>query len=120
MGFVKAVTIPDSITADMVLEALKDNNIPSYKKDLGVGNYKRITAGYSIYGSEIYVDEDSLDEANDIIVQIYGSEEVSDVKEESDDLVKGNKRFNRRRTIFLCAWLVLVLIGVISMIIVSL
>lgn len=122
MGFIKAGTVSDSVTADMILEALKKENIFSYKKDLGVGNYRRITCGYSQVGSEIYVEEESAQEAKEIIEMIGGSneDESEDSYEDGDDeLSEGNKKFHLRRTVFLLVWLFFIIAGVICLIVVG-
>ena len=52
---IRVYTAQDSLQADMILETLKNNGIPAYKKDLGYASVMNIYGGYSNGGEEIYV-----------------------------------------------------------------
>lgn len=64
---VKLYTAQDSLQADMILEALKNNGIPAYKKDLGYATIMNIYGGYSNGGEEIYVNPENQEKAREVL-----------------------------------------------------
>ena len=64
---IRIYTAQDSLQADMILETLKNNGIPAYKKDLGYASVMNIYGGYSNSGEEIYVAEENREEAAEIL-----------------------------------------------------
>lgn len=59
----------DELEADLILDLLKNNHIPSYKKSNGAGGYLNISMGFNIYGEEIYVAEKDYQKAIDLITE---------------------------------------------------
>lgn len=54
----------------IIEELLKSNNIPYITRDNGPGDYMRIYAGGSIYGTKIFVEKTELERAREIIAGI--------------------------------------------------
>lgn len=57
----------DSIEADMIESILRANDIPVMKKYRESGGYMKIVMGNSIYGVDLFVPEQLLDRATEII-----------------------------------------------------
>ena len=64
---IRIYTAQNSLQADMILEMLKSNGIPAYKKDLGYAAIMNIYGGYSNGGEEIYVAEENQEKAAEIL-----------------------------------------------------
>lgn len=64
---VKICTVSDNIQAEMVLEALKENGIPAYKRDLGSAQVMNLYGGNSGCGEEIWAAEDAVKKAWEIL-----------------------------------------------------
>ena len=64
---VKIYTAQDSLQAGMILETLKSNGIPAYKKDLGYASVMNIYGGYSNGGEEIYVAAENRERALEVL-----------------------------------------------------
>lgn len=67
---VKIFVAQDNIQAEMILNTLKDNHIPAYKKDLGNAGLMNIYGGNSKYGEEIFVAETDAEDAVEILRSI--------------------------------------------------
>ena len=52
---VKIFTSQDNLQAEMILDTLKQNGIPAYKKDADESGFMNIYGGNSMCGEEIYV-----------------------------------------------------------------
>ena len=57
-----------NLKPNAILETLKNNGIPAYKKDLGYASVMNIYGGYSNGGEEIYVAEENQEKAAEILV----------------------------------------------------
>ncbi len=86
---VKLTTVVNNYDADIILNLLKNNDIPCLKKDKFVGGYMNILMGYSVYGQDIYVDERDYENALEllqILEPINESEEsIAPTSSEADD-----------------------------------
>ncbi|MDD3339947.1 MAG: DUF2007 domain-containing protein [Lachnospiraceae bacterium] len=78
MNPVKIYSAPDKITAEMLLELLKNNEIPAYKQGRGSGGYMDIYAGNSLFGEDIYVDKDDAARASRLIQEVTAEAEPLD------------------------------------------
>ena len=67
----------------VVESILNDAQIPYLKKDRGAGGSMKIIAGYSVFGTDIFVLSEHLEEAKAIFENAEFVDE--DVSEESDD-----------------------------------
>lgn len=64
---IKVYNASDEIDARRILSLFEDNNIKGYSRDSGPGGYMEITRGFSVYGKDIYVDEDDASRALELI-----------------------------------------------------
>lgn len=55
MDLVLLCTVPDNFQAEMIVAAMKENNIPVHKRDLGNAGMLNLLRGNSSEGEEIYV-----------------------------------------------------------------
>lgn len=72
---VKLTSVANELEANMLLSYLKNYGIACYKKDTNIGGYMNIYMGYSIFGEEIYVDEENYDLAKDLLNNMNSSDE---------------------------------------------
>ncbi|MGB4661771.1 MAG: DUF2007 domain-containing protein [Mobilitalea sp.] len=70
------------VEAELIANLLHNSNIPALRKSTGVGGYMNIYMGYSVFGEEIYVDEDDYEKALQILKELDSYEEELD---EGDD-----------------------------------
>ena len=79
---VKVYSCAKRFQADMIIEALKSEGIPAYSQSDGSGEYMEIYMGTSLFGKNIYVDENDARRAEEIIRGITlpadDSEDLSD------------------------------------------
>lgn len=75
MNAVKIVSVDNTVNANLVLNLLRNNEIPCYAKDNGIGSYMNIYMGYSIFGKEIYVDKSDYEHAIEVLKVIEPKEE---------------------------------------------
>lgn len=79
---VKVYSCAKRFQADMIIEALKSEGIPAYSQSDGSGEYMEIYMGTSLFGENIYVDENDAHRAEEIIRGITlpadDSEDLSD------------------------------------------
>ena len=79
---VKVYSCAKRFQADMIIEALKSEGIPAYSQSDGSGEYMEIYMGTSLFGENIYVDENDARRAEEIIrgitLPVDDSEDLSD------------------------------------------
>ena len=79
---VKVYSCAKRFQADMIIEALKSEGITAYSQSDGSGEYMEIYMGTSLFGENIYVDENDAHRAEEIIRGITlpadDSEDLSD------------------------------------------
>ena len=66
----KIFTTHDNIQAEMIINTLKDNNISSFKEDLGNSGIMNLYGGNSLSGENIYVSVADVEKAKDILVSM--------------------------------------------------
>lgn len=64
---VKVFTAQDNLQAEMILEALRENNIPAIKKDLVNAEVLNLYGANSGCGEEIYVADVNEQKARDVL-----------------------------------------------------
>ena len=64
---VKVYSCAKRFQADMIIEALKSEGTPAYSQSDGSGEYMEIYMGTSLFGENIYVDENDARRAEEII-----------------------------------------------------
>ena len=69
---VKVYNSGNTFEVEQILLTLKENNIPAYKKEDGAGSLMVIKTGFSIIGTDIYVAEEHVGKATEIIETITG------------------------------------------------
>jgi len=67
MDAVKLLSVDNTVNAELVLNLLRNNEIPCYCKDNGIGGYMNIYMGYSVFGKEIYVDRADYERAKEVL-----------------------------------------------------
>lgn len=66
----KIFSAQDNIQAEMIIETLKNNQIPALKKDLGASGIMNIYAGNSMNGEDIFVAKQNVQRAKQILQEI--------------------------------------------------
>ena len=64
----------DNVQTEMVMDLLKENDIPSYKECRGMGCTLDAYMGYSMYGDQIFVSESDFAKANELTDEIFNHE----------------------------------------------
>ena len=98
----KGVSTDNAISAEMAAGLLQKEEIPCYIKDLETGDYLSIYMGYSVFGKEIYVDEEDYERAKRLLDSV--TPDKSNVEE--------NLKVKKARTPRIAAWFALVIIVV--------
>ena len=83
MDAVKLLSVDNTVNAELVLNLLRNNEIPCYCKDNGIGGYMNIYMGYSIFGKEIYVDRADYERAKEVLKVMEIDEDESAYYKES-------------------------------------
>ncbi len=78
----KIYSAAERIEAEMLMEILRNNNIPCFKKGIGAGGYMDIYAGNSIFGEDIYVDRQDADRAREILEGVLSAADVEEAEGE--------------------------------------
>ena len=60
-------TASNEIDAGLIMNLLRNNDIPCYKQSKGAGGYLNIYMGYSVFGEEIYVAEQDYQRAKALL-----------------------------------------------------
>lgn len=63
----KIFSAQDNIQAEMIMETLANNKIPSYKEDIGSSGVMNICGGNSMDGEDIYVAEEDAGRAAEVL-----------------------------------------------------
>lgn len=89
---VKVFSAANAVEADLVLNLLRNNGIPCFKKDNGSGSYMNLRLGFSVYGEEIYVDEGDYETASEMINSFTDSKNIDEnqleIQKAEDDTYK--------------------------------
>jgi hypothetical protein len=111
------------LDATMITGLLEDAGIPSYIKDRGIGGYLKIYMGYTIYGQDIYVNQESYDKAKELLDFYFSSNqeiaesendfsEGKDTEEEFEEAV--NSKFFKGSTVARILLLLFLLMSIVS------
>lgn len=74
----KIYNVGNSFEEKDIVAGLAENGIHPYVIDSGSGQYMRITAGFSVYGKDIYVEEEDAERAVEIINRVKSEEKTSE------------------------------------------
>ncbi len=95
------LSVSDGIQAKLIEGLLQNSNIPFYTKDRECGGYLKIYMGFSVFGTDIYVDKNSYDKAKELMdtapAQFSTDYENDTEYEPLDD--KDNRSFTVRKTV---------------------
>ena len=61
-------TAPDNFTAEMLMAALRENNIPAVKRDLGAAGLLNLCQGNSFEGEQIFVAPEAFERAKELLL----------------------------------------------------
>lgn len=70
VNVIKIFTSQDNLQAEMILDTLKQNGIPAYKKDADESGFMNIYGGNSMCGEEIYVAETDAERVTQILQEM--------------------------------------------------
>lgn len=73
---VKLKSVANNVEAELIINLLHNNNIECIKKSKESGDYMNIYMGYSIFGEDIYVNEDDYEAAIEVLNSLPNNEEL--------------------------------------------
>ncbi len=105
MKEVKLFSSNDNILISQVEEILKQENIPYVKKIKGAGSYLNIAYGSTIEETEIIINEENLERANNLIetFSIEDKDPTLEDKQADDEIQEDIKKYKAFRR-----WVILV------------
>lgn len=77
---VKLVSVSSGIQAELVAGLLEELGIPVLQKNPGSGGYMQVCMGFSVYGTEIYVDEADYERAKEVLCELEELEEEDSIE----------------------------------------
>lgn len=98
---VKVYSANNKVEADMLMNLLEGNGIQSFKQGPGSGGYMEIKYGFSIYGQDIYVDENDAERAKELIMEFLTPVEEETEEEEEPATIAYKKRHTRQQILFI-------------------
>ena len=81
-GLVLLRTFHDDVSVTMAEEVLRDIGIPFVKKDRGTGSAMRLITGYSMFGTDLLVAPEDLEQAAELMEALFDVEEIVEGEEE--------------------------------------
>lgn len=78
---VKVCSCADRVQADMITVTLNEQGIPAYSESKGSGDYMNIYMGTSMFGNDIYVNEEDVERAKEIISVLTSEIDSADAEE---------------------------------------
>lgn len=104
----------DEIEANMILECLKQADIEGYAQGNGSGEYMKIVQGFSVFGQDIYVEDEDADKAKAIIDGIISSQEEECDSSEFESVPWYQRKEIVGRVLLVVAAVTLLIVGVLS------
>jgi hypothetical protein len=101
---VKVYSANNKVEAGMLMNLLEGNGIQSFKQGPGSGGYMEIKYGFSIYGQDIYVDENDAERARELIMEVLTpveeetEEEASNTEEDEEEEEPAAIAYKQRHT----------------------
>ncbi|MDP4109953.1 MAG: DUF2007 domain-containing protein [Bacillota bacterium] len=71
------ISVTDEVRINLLMDLLRNSGIPFITRDRECGAYLKIAMGSSIYGTEFYVDKNSVDRAKELIDAYFAEQENS-------------------------------------------
>ena len=85
IDLVKIRYSPNSIDTAMAMDLLRQNNIPCLSKYREAGEYLSISAGFSVFGEDIFVDRKNVQAALDLLNDWDKNREAAEVEPDDTD-----------------------------------
>ncbi len=93
--------VSNAVDAEMMMEILRNEGIPCFRKSREAGGYLSISMGFSIFGEDIYVDKENAQAALDILdgwdVVCETSVEETDSPNEPNEHYDNTPSYKRHR-----------------------
>lgn len=105
MEIIKLMSTGNKIQAELIVQMLKQNGINCYYKENGAGSYMDITCGFSVFGQEIFINEEDKEKAEELI-DIFNEEEQENTGNTYD------KKIRKPVLIFLIMIIIMFLISI--------
>lgn len=67
MGIIKLMDTGNKIQAEIAVQMLKENGINCYYRENGAGSYMEIVSRFSVFGQEIFINEEDKERAEELI-----------------------------------------------------
>lgn len=91
------ISVTDEIQAKLIEGVLLDSNIPFYIKDRECGGFLKVYMGFSVFGTDIYVEKNNYDKAKEIIDACFAESDNDNDYEPLDE--KDNRSFRVRKAV---------------------
>ena len=79
-------TVHDNVELEIIRDILTSEGIPCRSLERGSGSSVKILAGYSMYGSDIYVPATALEKARELLEAYRNAEIVEEADGEVDEV----------------------------------
>ena len=113
-NFSKLLTVSNQVEAGMVEELLKNEQIACYRRDRELGSFLRVSMGYSVYGEDIFVSNDQLENAKEVLKDSFlAAQDKQDEEDLDGEDSAVMESYGRRRR--LAARFVIIVLAVIMM-----
>lgn len=110
---VKVCSCADRVQADMITETLNEQGIPAYSESKGSGDYMNIYMGTSMFGNDIYVNEEDVERAKEIISVLTSEIDSVDAGEVEIPVRSSDRKVSIVRVISLIAALLMIIGAVV-------
>ena len=72
------MTVSDQLQAQLLEGLLSQADIPFFTKDKVSGDFMKVLSGYSLYGTDIYIDKRDYEKAKELVDAFFAQPEASD------------------------------------------
>lgn len=96
----------DDAGVSLAEQLLRQAGIPVWRRDREAGGYLRIVMGSSVYGSDLYVDEEQLEAARAVLADGFPIMEEIEPDEELEAEAQHRRGFSRLMSLLLAAALI--------------
>ena len=97
----RLMTVTDDMEAAMIASFLDTENIPVYKKPIGIGAYLQVYTGDTRMGVQILIPKDCLEHAIEILEVFRATEMPEIIDDEDEEELDEPKSRTRIRPVFL-------------------
>jgi len=94
---VKLLSEKNKVIAESILTLLKNNGIEGYIKKPEYGGYSHSISNHSIFGYDIYINEEDLEQAQAVIEYLQAPVEEGEVTEEDVEFEQAVQEMKERR-----------------------